>query len=161
MRLWRLSLLASLLAATAACHDSKPARETGKAAKPPVAAAPPPTELVALAWTPANRDQNLQAFDLQLTGAELVSICRKPPGWVLERTDGGIKGYATVGAGFVSVEHLGDLTDLFLIRPNAGQTLGVKGKLLTGVYADDGGQSEIAATPALLRRSLATECPKA
>ncbi len=159
MRIWRLSLLALTLAATAACHDSKPAQDAGKDAKPPVAPAQPATELVTLAWTPANAEQNLQSFDLQLTGAELISICRKPPGWVLERTAGGIKGYATVGAGFVSIEHLGDLNDLFLIRPQAGQTLGVKGKLLTGVYADDGGQSEVPATPALLRRSPAKECP--
>jgi hypothetical protein len=160
MRIWRLSLLASLLAATAACHDSKPTQDAGKDTKPPVAATPPPTELVTLAWTPANSNQNLQSFDLTLTGADVISVCRKPPGWVLERTDGGIEGYATVGAGFVSVEHLGDLNDLFLIRPQAGQTLGVSGKLLTGVYADDGGQSELAATPALLRRSPARECPK-
>lgn len=149
-----------MLAATAACHDSRPPKEADKDVKPPVAAAPPPTALVTLAWTPANANQNLQSFDLQLTGADVVSVCRKPPGWVLERTDGGIKGYATVGAGFVSVEHLGDLNDLFLIRPRAGQTLGVTGKLLTGVYADDGGQSQVAATPALLRRSPAQECPK-
>ena len=161
MRNGWLSLLALLLAATAACHDSKPAQDAGKDVKPPVAAAPPPTELVTLAWTPANANQNLQSFDLKLSGAEVVSICRKPPGWVIERTDGGIKGYATVGAGFVSVEHLGDLNDLFLIRPQAGQALGVSGKLLTGVYADDGGQSELAVTPALLRRSPAKECPKA
>jgi len=158
MHAWRLSLLAVLLAATAACHDSK----TSKGAQPSekqAATAPPSTELVSLAWHPTNGNQNLQSFDLQLTGAEMVSICHKPPGWVLEGSGAAIKGYATVGAGFVSVEHLDDLEGLFLIRTHAGETLGVTGKVLTGVYADDGGQSKIAATPALLRRKPAEQCP--
>jgi hypothetical protein len=158
MRTWRLSLLAVLLAATAACHDSK----TSKDAKPPekpAAAAPARTELVSLAWHPTNGAQNLQSFDLRLTGAEIVSVCNKPPGWILEGAGDKVRGYATVGAGFVSVEHLDDLNGLFLIRTHAGETLNVSGKLLTGVYADDGGQSEIAASPAVLRRQPAAQCP--
>ncbi|RRN63733.1 hypothetical protein [Caulobacter sp. 602-1] len=157
MRTWRLSLLAVLLAATAACHDAK----TPKDAKPPErpAVSPPSTELVSLAWKPTSGDQNLQSFELRLTGAEIVSLCNKPPGWIVEGAGDKIKGYATVGAGFVGVEHLDDLDGLFLIQTKAGQPLGVSGKLLTGVYADDGGQSELAATPALLRREPAVECP--
>ncbi len=157
MRTWRLSLLAVLLAATAACHDAK----TPKDAKPPErpAVSPPSTELVSLAWKPTSGDQNLQSFEFQLTGAEIVSVCNKPPGWIVEGAGDKIKGYATVGAGFVGVEHLDDLDGLFLIQTHAGERLGVSGKLLTGVYADDGGQSEIAATSALLRREPAAECP--
>ncbi len=154
MRLWRLSLLASLLAATAACHDSK-TKDAKPAPKPSVSA----TELVSIAWKPANADQNLQSFDMRLTGAEIVSVCRKPPGWILEGSGAAIKGYATVGAGFVGAEHLDDLDGLFLIRTHAGQALGVSGKLLTSVYADDGGQGEVAATTALLRRQPAAQCP--
>lgn len=156
MRPWRLSLLTLVLAATAACHDSKGASEAKPPPKPP---APASTELVSLAWKPANVDQNLQSFDLRLTGADIVSVCRKPPGWILEGSGAAIKGYATVGAGFVGAEHLDDLEGLFLIRTHAGQPLGVSGKLLTGVYADDGGQSEVAATPALLSRTAAAQCP--
>lgn len=155
MRIWRLSLLALLLAATAACHDSKGSKEAKPPPKPPASV----TELVSIAWKPANADQNLQSFDLRLTGADIVSVCRKPPGWILEGSGAAIKGYATVGAGFVGAEHLDDLDGLFLIRTHAGQALGVSGKLLTGVYADDGGQSEIAATPALLSRQPAVQCP--
>ena len=155
MRIWRLSLLALLLAATAACHDSKGSKEAKPPPKPPASV----TELVSIAWKPANADQNLQSFELKLTGAEIVAICRKPPGWILEGSGAAIKGYATVGAGFVGAEHLDDLDGLFLIRTHAGQALGVSGKLLTGVYADDGGQSEIAATPALLSRQPAVQCP--
>lgn len=156
MRTWRLSLLAILLAATAACHDSK----GDKAAKPPPPKPPPAptTELVSLAWKPANANQNLQSFELTLTGAEVVSVCRKPPGWVIDASGSVIKGYATVGAGFVSVEHLDDLEGLFLIRTQ-GQPPGLEGKLLTGVYADDGEQSEVAATPNLLSREPAAQCP--
>jgi len=155
MRSWRLSLIALTLAATAACHDSKGTTEAPP--KPPAAA--PSTQLVSLAWQPANADQNLQSFELQLTGAEIVAVCKKPPGWILEGSGAAIKGYATVGAGFVGAEHLDDLYGLFLIRTQAGQALGVSGKLLTGVYADDGGQSEVAATPALLNRQPAAQCP--
>lgn len=157
MRPWRLSLLALFLAATTACHDKVP--KEAKPAEKPAAAAPARTELVSIAWRPENPDQNLQAFELQLTGAEIVSVCGKPAGWILEGAGDKIKGYATVGAGFISVEQLGDLQSLFLIRTQAGQTFGVTGKLLTGVYADDGGQSELAATPALLRTEPATACP--
>ena len=159
MRIWRLSLLALLLAATAACHD-----KTSKDAKPPekpAAAAPARTELVSIAWRPENANQNLQSFELQLTGAEVVSVCHKPPGWIVEGSGDKIKGYATVGAGFVSVEHLGDLQSLFLIRTRPGETLGVTGKILTGVYGPDGDQSELAATPALLRTEPAATCPPA
>ena len=154
MRPWRLSLLAVLLAATAACHDSKGSKDAKPAPKPA-----PSTQLVSLAWKPANANQNLQSFELQLTGAEIVAVCKKPPGWILEGSGAAIKGYATVGAGFVSLEHLDDLDGLFLIRTQAGKPLGVTGKLLTGVYADDGGQSEVAATPNLLSRQPAAQCP--
>lgn len=158
MRIRRLSLLAVLLAVTSACHDSK----TSKDAKPPekpVAAAPVQTQLVSIAWRPENANQNFQSFDLQLMGAEVVAICGKPPGWVLEGAGNKIKGYATVGAGFVSVEHLGDLQQLFLIRTQAGATPGVTGKVLIGVYGPDDDQSELAATPALLRTEPAQACP--
>ena len=161
MRIWRLSLLAVLLAATAACHDSKVSRDAQPPEKP-AAATPSPapsTELLSLNWTPTRGDQNLQAFELQLTGAETVSVCRKPPGWIVEASGEKIKGYATVGAGFISVEHLDDLDGLFLIKTRPGEPLGVSGKLLTGVYADDGGQSEVAATPALLKQEPAAACP--
>lgn len=157
MRTWRLSLLAVLLAATAACHDSKTPQDAEPPKRPAVS--PPSTELVSLAWKPTSDDQNLQSFELRLSGAEIVSLCNKPPGWVVEGKGAAIKGYATVGAGFVGVEHLDDLDGLFLIRTHAGEPLRVSGKLLTGVYADDGGQSEQAATPALLRREPAVECP--
>lgn len=158
MRTWRLSLIALALAAMAACHDPK----TPKDAKPlekPAAVAPPQTQLVSIAWRPENPNQNFQSFELQLTGAELVAICNKPPGWVLEGSGSKIKGYATVGAGFVSVENLGDLQQLFLIRTQPGATLDVTGKALVGVYGPDGDQSEFAATPALLRTEPAQACP--
>lgn len=156
MRIWRLSLIALALVATAACND-KGGKDAGKAS--PAKPAPPTTELVSLAWTPANANQNLQSFEFELTGADVVSVCRKPPGWVIESTGSAIKGYATVGAGFISVDDLADLDGLFLIRHHAGQTFGVDGKLLTGVYADDGGQAEIKATPSLLSGRPAEHCP--
>jgi len=162
MRTWRLSLIALSLLATAACHDKGAKTPPAKPAeKPPAptAAAPPSMELVSLAWKPANANQNLQSFEFKLTGADVVSICRTPPGWVLKGAGAEMKGYATVGAGFISVDDLQDLDALFLIRPHAGETLGLSGKLLTGVYADDGEQSEIAATPALLKRDPADQCP--
>lgn len=161
MRIWRLSLIALAITATAACHDQR-GRDAGKAppAKPASqAAAPPPTELVSLAWKPTDANQNLQSIELRLTGADIVSVCRTPPGWVLKAANGRIKGYATVGAGFISVDDLRDLDGLLLIKPHAGEPLGVSGKLLTGVYADDSGQSAVAATPALLRRDPAERCP--
>ncbi|MGH1557850.1 hypothetical protein ACRAWD_08580 [Caulobacter segnis] len=120
---------------------------------------PPRQRLVSLAWKPANTDQNLQSFELRLTGADVVSVCRTPPGWVLKGAGTEIRGYATVGAGFISVDDLQDLDALFLIRPHAGETLSVSGRLLTGVYTGDDGQSELAATAALLRRDPATRCP--
>ena len=106
-------------------------------------------------------EEAVQGAGAELAGAEVVAICNKPPGWVLEGSGSKIKGYATVGAGFVSVEHLGDLQGLFLIRAQPGQTLGVTGKVLTGAYGPDADQSEVAATPALLRTEPAQECPKA
>jgi len=161
MRSWQLSFLAVLLAATAACHDSKTPQDTKPGEKSPAPVAPSTTELVSLAWRPASANQNLQAFELQLTGADVVSACHTPPGWILEKAGvAAIKGYATVGAGFISVDDLQDLDGLFLIRTHPGETLGVRGKLLTGVYADDGGQSEVAATPPLLRREPAEQCPQ-
>lgn len=163
MRIRRLFLVVLTLAATAACHD-KGRRDAGKAppANPaPQAVLPSSTELVSLAWKPADANQNLQSVELQLTGADVVSVCRTPPGWILKGAGGRIKGYATVGAGFISIDDLQDLDGLFLIRPHAGETLGVSGKLLTGVYADDGGQAEVAATAALLRRAPAAQCPPA
>lgn len=158
MRTWRLSLIVLALAATAGCHDSKTPQEA-KPPEKPVAVAPAQTQLVSIAWRPENPNQNFQSFELQLTGAEVVAICGKPPGWVLEGSGDKVKGYATVGAGFVSVEHLGDLQQLFLIRTQAGATLGVTGKVLIGVYGPDGDQSELAASPALLRTEPAQACP--
>lgn len=158
MRTWRLSLIALALAATAACNDKR-GQDTSKA--PPAEPAPPTMELVSLAWTPTGANQNLQALELKLSGADVVSVCRTPPGWVLKAEGDVIKGYATVGAGFISVDDLDDLEGLFLIRHRAGQAFGVNGKLLTGVYADDGGQSEIQATPSLLSGRPAAQCPQA
>ncbi|WP_168073256.1 hypothetical protein [Caulobacter sp. SSI4214] len=169
MRTWRLSLMALALVATAACHDkgAKPTAKAPAAAKvapPPAPPAPPPTELVSLTWRPADSNQNLQSFELQLTGADVVSVCHTPPGWVLKSSRAGsgvadVRGYATVGAGYISVDDLADLDGLLLIRPHPGEPIGVRGKLLTGVYADDGGQTEVTATPALLAREPAEQCP--
>jgi hypothetical protein len=156
MRILRLSLIVLTLTATAACHD-KDGRNAGKA--PPAKPTPPKTELVSLAWTPTDANQNLQSIELQLTGADVVSVCRTPPGWMLKAEGGQVKGYATVGAGFIGVEHLEDLEGLFLIRHHTGEAFGVSGTLLTGVYADDGGQSEIKATPSLLSGRPAEQCP--
>jgi len=161
MRTWRLSLIALALAATAACND-KGGKDAPPPAKPaPQVAAAPATELVSLAWRPANATQNLQSIELTLSGADIVSVCRTPPGWVLKADGARLKGYATVGAGFISVDDLEDLEGLFLIRHHASETFGVTGKLLTGVYADDGGQSEIKATPSLLSGRPAEQCPPA
>lgn len=160
MRTWRLSLIALAFAATAACND-KGDKDAKPAPKPPVASAPPTTELVSLAWRPADSNQNLQNFELQLTGADVVSVCRTPTGWVLEGAGNKVKGYATVGAAFISVDNLEDLDGLFLIRHHAGQTFGVDGKLLTGAYGGDEGQSEIKATPSLLSGRPAEQCPPA
>lgn len=161
MRTWRFSLIVLAFAATAACHD-RGGQNAGKPppAKPsPQAGSPPRTELVSLAWTPADANQNLQSFEIQLSGADVVAVCRTPPGWVLKGAGEQIKGYATVGAGFIGVEHLEDLEGLFLIRHHTGQPFGVDGKLLTGVYADDGEQSELKATPSLLSGRPADQCP--
>jgi len=159
MRTWRLSLIVLVLAATAACNEAKTPKDAKPSEKPPASVPPPSTELVSLAWKPADGDQNLQSFELRLTGADIVSVCRTPSGWVLKGAGAKVSGYATVGAGFISVDDLQDLDGLFLIRPRAGEAIGVSGKLLTGVYTGDEGQSEIAATPALLRREPATQCP--
>lgn len=156
MRIWRLSLIALALAATSACND-----RDGKdaAATAPPKQARPETELVSLAWTPTNANQNLQSFEFRLTGADVVAVCRTPPGWTLKAAGAEIKGYATVGAGFIDAEHLEDLEGLFLIRHHDGAPLGVSGKLLTGVYADDGEQSEVEAAPSLLSGRPADRCP--
>jgi hypothetical protein len=160
MRLWRLSLIALALAAAAACND-KSGKDDTPPAKPstPALSGPPATELVSLAWRPASADENLQTFELQLTGAEVASICRTPPGWDLKASGNRIKGFATVGAAFISVDDLEDLDGLFLIRHQPGQTFGVSGKLVTGAYTGDSGQSEIEVTPSLLSGRPAGNCP--
>lgn len=170
MRIWRLSLIALVLAATAACHDSKTSKDAQPAAKPPAPPVQPaapaslPTELVSLAWTPSRSDQNLQSFDLKLTGLDVLAVCHVPVGWTV-RADGAgsgvvvVKGHATVGAAFIGADNLADLAGLFLVRARPDEAFAVRGKLLTGVYADDGGQFEIKATPAILRREAAERCP--
>ncbi|USQ94022.1 hypothetical protein [Caulobacter sp. RL271] len=160
MRIWRLSLIMLALAATAACNN-RGDKDTAKASKPPAASATPATELVSLAWRPANADQNLQAFELQLAGAEVIAICRTPPGWDLKAARGRIKGFATVGAAFISVDDLEDLDGLFLIRHHPGEAFGVSGKLVTGAYTGEAGQTESQAAPALLSGRPAEQCPPA
>jgi len=159
MRIWRLSLIALALVATAACNDKRDKDAKPATAPPTVATSPPTTELVSLAWTPADANQNLQAFELKLTGADVIAVCRTPPGWIVKASGAEIKGYATVGAGFISVDHLEDLEGVFLIRHHGGEPFGVSGKLLTGVYADDGEQSEVKATASLLSGRPAEQCP--
>ncbi len=159
MRNWRLSLIALALAAAAGCDGKRDKDAKPAIAPPPAATAPPPMELMSLAWTPADANQNLQSFELKLGGAEVVSVCRTPPGWVVKASGAEIKGYATVGAGFIGVDHLEDLEGLFLVRHHAGEAFGVTGRLLTGVYADDGEQSEVKATSSLLSGRPAEQCP--
>ena len=170
MRIWRLSILALLLAATAACDGSKSDRktETPPAPAPQAAPAAPSqpaaqsTELVSLAWRPANANQNLQAFDLEVSGLDVLAVCHVPPGWTINATGAGegvtqLKGQATVGAAYVSLDDMQDIAGLFLVRARVGETLAVKGDITTGTYGGD--QAEIKATPALLRREAADRCP--
>ncbi|WP_066680988.1 hypothetical protein [Caulobacter sp. CCH9-E1] len=170
MRIWRLSILALLLATTAACDGSKRDRKAEAPPLPPpqTAPAPPqqpasePTELVSLAWRPANANQNLQAFDFEVTGLDVLAVCHVPPGWTINATGAGegvteLKGQATVGAAYVSLDDMQDIAGLFLVRARKGEPLAVKGQITTGTY--DGDQTEIQATPALLRREAAERCP--
>lgn len=170
MRTWRLSILALLLAATAACDGSKNDRKTeAPPAQPPQAApsAPPqpaaqPAELVSLAWRPSNANQNLQAFDLEVFGLDVLAVCHVPPGWTINATGAGegvteLKGQATVGAAFISLDDTQDIAGLFLVRARPNEAFAVKGQITTGTY--DGDQTELQATPASLRREVADRCP--
>lgn len=169
MRIWRLSILALVLA-TAACDGSKndrkattpqpPTTQASPAAPSPAAA--PPTELISLAWRPANSNQNLQAFDLEISGLDVLAVCHVPPGWTINATGAGegvteLKGQATVGAAFLSLDDMQDIAGLFLVRARPSEAFAVKGEITTGVYGGD--QTEIQATPALLRREAADRCP--
>ena len=170
MRIWRLSILALLMAATAACDGSKSDRKTEAPAASPSQAAPAaapqpaaqPTELISLAWRPANANQNLQAFDLEVSGLDVLAVCHVPPGWMINATGAGkgvteLKGQATVGAAYVSLDDMQDIAGLFLVRVRPNEPLAVRGGITTGTY--DGDQTEIRATPALLRRDAADRCP--
>lgn len=170
MRIWRLSILALLLAATAACDGSKGDRKAEAPAAPPSQTTPTtpprpaaqPTELVSLAWRPADANQNLQAFDLQVFGLDVLAVCHVPPGWTINATGAGegvteLKGQATVGAAYVSLDDMQDIAGLFLVRTRTGEPLAVKGGITTGTYGGD--QTELKATPALLRRDAADRCP--
>ncbi len=164
MRTWRLPLIAAALLATTACHDKGDKTQAPPAKAPAAKATPaaPATELVSLAWKPADANQNLQSFDLRLTGVDLVSVCHKPVGWIVKATSPSagvvdVKAYATVGAAFISVDQLNDLESLLLVRGRAGEPSGVSGKLLTGVYGGD--QSQVAAAPDVLSRTPAEQCP--
>lgn len=169
MRIWRLSILALVLA-TAACDGQKKDREAAAPPAPAPEAAPAtpsqtaaqPTELVSLAWRPANSNQNLQAFDLEISGLDVLAVCHVPPGWTINATGAGegvteLKGQATVGAAFVSLDDMQDIAGLFLVRARPSEAFAVKGEITTGVYGGD--QTEIQATPALLRREAADRCP--
>jgi hypothetical protein len=170
MRTWRLSILALMLAVTAGCDGSKGDRktETPPAPAPQAAPAAPsapaaqPTELVSLAWRPSSSNQNLQAFDLEVSGLDVLAVCHVPPGWTINATGAGegvidLKGQATVGAAFVSLDDMQDIAGLFLVRARPNETFAVKGGLTTGTY--DGDQTEVRATPSLLRREAADRCP--
>lgn len=169
MRIWRLSILALVLA-TAACDGQKKDREAAAPPAPAPEAAPAtpsqtaaqPTELVSLAWRPSNANQNLQAFDLEVSGLDVLAVCHVPPGWTINATGAGegvteLKGQATVGAAFVSLDDMQDIAGLFLVRARPSEAFAVKGEITTGVYGGD--QTEIQATPALLRREAADRCP--
>lgn len=170
MRIWRLPALALLLAATA-CDGSKGDRSEPTPTAPPAAPAPTAsrqtpgtTELVSLAWTPGSSNQNLQAFDLEVSGLDVLAVCHVPPGWTINATGAGsgvteLKGQATVGAAFISLDDPQDVAGLFLVRARPGEQVGVSGRLTTGTYGGDEGQAEIKATPSLLRRELADRCP--
>lgn len=170
MRIWRFSTLALLLAVTAACDGQKGERKAVTPPQPPpqaATAAPPqaaipPTELVSLAWRPANSNQNLQAFDLEVSGLDVLAVCHVPPGWTINATGAGegvteLKGQATVGAAYVSLGDMQDIAGLFLVRVRPNEPLAVRGGITTGTY--DGDQTEVRATPALLRRDAADRCP--
>lgn len=170
MRIWRLSILALVLATAAACDGQKKDREAAAPPAPAPEAAPAtpsqtaaqPTELVSLAWRPANSNQNLQAFDLEVSGLDVLAVCHVPPGWTINATGAGegvteLKGQATVGAAFVSLDDMQDIAGLFLVRARPSEAFAVKGEITTGVYGGD--QTEIQATPALLRREAADRCP--
>jgi len=170
MRILRLPALALLLA-TAACDGSKGDRSEPTPASPPAASAPAPgrptstaTELVSLAWAPGSSNQNLQAFELEVSGLDVLAVCHVPPGWTINATGAGsgvteLKGQATVGAAFISLDDLQDVAGLFLVRARPGEPLGVSGDITTGTYGGDEGQTQIKATPALLRREPADRCP--
>lgn len=170
MRIWRLSILALLLAATAACDGSKDDRKAEAPPLPPAQTAPAtppqpaaqPTELVSLAWRPANANQNLQAFDLEVSGLDVLAVCHVPPGWTINATGAGegvteLKGQATVGAAYVSLDDMQDIAGLFLVRARPSETFAVRGGITTGTYGGD--QTEIPASTALLRREAADRCP--
>ncbi|HJV42201.1 hypothetical protein [Caulobacter sp.] len=170
MRTWRLPVLALLLA-VAACDGSKSDRNEPTPASPPAASAPASgrqasaaTELVSLAWTPSGSNQNLQAFDLEVSGLDVLAVCHVPPGWTINATGAGsgvteLKGQATVGAAFISLDDLQEVAGLFLVRARPGEPVGVSGDLTMGTYGGDEGQTEIKASPALLRREPADRCP--
>ncbi|ADG11075.1 hypothetical protein B7G68_13420 [Caulobacter segnis] len=170
MRTWRLTILTLLLAATAACDGQKKDRKAEAPPAPasqtaPATPSPPttqPTELVSLAWRPSNSNQNLQAFDLEVSGLDVLAVCHVPPGWTINATGAGegvtaLKGQATVGAAFVSLDDMEDIAGLFLVRARPSETFAVKGDITTGTYGGD--QTEIQATTALLRREAADRCP--
>ncbi len=170
MRTWRLSILALLLAATAACDGQKKDRDTAAPPAPAPQAAPSmpsrptaqPTQLVSLAWRPSSSNQNLQAFDLEVSGLDVLAVCHVPPGWTINATGSGegvteLKGQATVGAAYVSLDDMQDIAGLFLVRARPSETFAVKGEITTGIYGGD--QTTIPATPALLRRDAADRCP--
>ena len=172
MRIWRLSILVLLLTATVACDGSKSDRKSETATAPPATVTPTapaqpasqPTELVSLAWTPRNANQNLQAFDLEVSGLDVLSVCQVPPGWTINATGAGagvteLKGQATVGAAFVSLDDLKDISGLFLVRARPGEPLAVHGQITTGTYGGDEGQTMLKATAAVLRREPADRCP--
>ena len=169
MRIWRLSILALLLAVTA-CDGSKRDRKAEAPPPPPSQTAPAapsrpaaePMELVSLAWRPANANQNLQAFDLEVSGLDVLAVCHVPPGWTINATGAGegvteLKGQATVGAAYVSLDDMQDIAGLFLVRVRPNEAFAIKGQITTGTY--DGDQTEIQATPALLLREAADRCP--
>lgn len=169
MRSWRPWLLAALLAATTACDN--PGKDKAGGPPQPAAVAPPPAarataliDLVSLAWTPANADQNLQAFDLQVTGVDVLAVCHVPAGWTINVTGAGagvteLEGHATVGAAFLGIDNLADIAGLFLVRARPNEKLTVSGELTTGVYGGDDGQLKVQATAATLRREAASQCP--
>ncbi|MBO9708138.1 MAG: hypothetical protein J7521_07995 [Caulobacter sp.] len=169
MRSWRLPIIVLALAATAACDGGKAPAGQGKATKPPAAAPSPPAsrpaaELVSIAWKPSSHDQNLQAFDLEVTGLDVLSVCRVPSGWTIDATGAGLgvtrlQGQAEVGAAFVSDDDLEDIADLFLVRARPGQPLSVRGTLTTGTYGGDEGQAQVRATTSVLARKPGAACP--